>query len=224
MNEATSGVTNPGPNFQTLNGYEHLRTHCTRIIARESTRVTRFKSCGPDEGGPPEKESNYPGWRDPVGSPAGGRSPESLEHRNEDKERRIMEERRNKVLNVLSRLQEDTPRRGESSKGCCNFEDFDFLAKYCIFSQEKLDEYKRAFEAILEMVDFRVTDGLVDLRLFSVIASLAQKIASMDDFMRSLISSMDFRSLEVRLFKAKHGANLIKVPSSEHAVHSAPAL
>ncbi|XP_019202854.1 uncharacterized protein LOC102082573 isoform X4 [Oreochromis niloticus] len=116
----------------------------------------------------------------------------------------------------------------------------DFLAKYCIFSQEKLAEYKRAFEAedsdgdgyisclqvllalkniippellseeeeiyvyrILEMVDFRVTDGLVDLRLFAVIASLAQKIASMDEFMRSLISSMDFRSLEVRLFKAK---------------------
>lgn len=33
---------------------------------------------------------------------------------------------------------------------------------------------------ILEMVDFRVTDGLVDLRLFAVIASLAQKIASME--------------------------------------------
>lgn len=33
---------------------------------------------------------------------------------------------------------------------------------------------------ILEMVDFRVTDGLVDLRLFAVIASLAQKIATME--------------------------------------------
>ncbi|XP_055010069.1 uncharacterized protein LOC129408998 [Boleophthalmus pectinirostris] len=53
------------------------------------------------------------------------------------------------------------------------------------------------------MVDFRVTDGLVDLRLFAVIASLAQKIATLDDFMRSLISSIDFRSLEVKLFKAK---------------------
>ncbi|KAM8910570.1 uncharacterized protein AB9W97_006888 isoform 5-T5 [Spinachia spinachia] len=116
----------------------------------------------------------------------------------------------------------------------------DFLAKYCIFSQEKLAEYKRAFEAedadgdgyisclqallalknilpperlsdeeeiyvyrILEMVDFSVTDGLVDLRLFAVIASLAQKVAAMDEFMRSLITDMDFRSLEVRLFKAK---------------------
>lgn len=26
----------------------------------------------------------------------------------------------------------------------------DFLAKYCIFSQEKLAEYKRAFEAVSE--------------------------------------------------------------------------
>lgn len=33
---------------------------------------------------------------------------------------------------------------------------------------------------ILEMVDFRVADGLVDLRLFAVISSLAQKIASME--------------------------------------------
>ncbi|XP_068163553.1 uncharacterized protein [Antennarius striatus] len=53
------------------------------------------------------------------------------------------------------------------------------------------------------MVDFRVTDGLVDLKLFAVICSLAQKIATMDEFMRSLISNMDFRSLEVRIFKAK---------------------
>ncbi|XP_035762530.1 uncharacterized protein LOC102781111 isoform X2 [Neolamprologus brichardi] len=186
-------------------------------------------------GGPDEEESNYPGWRDQAESLAGGRSPGSLE----DKESK-MEERKTKVLNVLSKLQDETPRQSKSSKGHSNFEDFDFLAKYCIFSQEKLAEYKRAFEAedsdgdgyisclqvllalkniippellseeeeiyvyrILEMVDFRVTDGLVDLRLFAVIASLAQKIASMDEFMRSLISSMDFRSLEVRLFKAK---------------------
>lgn len=36
------------------------------------------------------------------------------------------------------------------------------------------------FLQILEMVDFRVTDGLTDLRLFAVIASLAQKIAAME--------------------------------------------
>ncbi|KAG7225573.1 hypothetical protein INR49_004979 [Caranx melampygus] len=228
------------------------------------------------EGAPTEEAPNYQ-----VESSDGGRSPESVEDRAEEKERR-MEERKTKVLNVFSKLQDDTPRQNKSSKGCSNFEEsplirscdaaltpnkcvesrvtpmssschllcvaveqqlsvlVEFLAKYCIFSQEKLDEYKRAFEAedsdgdgyisclqvllalksiippellsdeeeiyvyrILEMVDFRVTDGLVDLRLFAVIASLAQKIATMDEFMRSLISSMDFRSLEVRLFKAK---------------------
>ncbi|XP_056224218.1 uncharacterized protein LOC130163822 isoform X4 [Seriola aureovittata] len=189
-------------------------------------------SSSTDEGGPTEEEPNYPGQRGQVESWHGGRSPESLERR--------MDEKKTKVLNMLSKLQDDTPRKKGSSKGCSNFEDFEFLAKYCIFSQEKLDEYKRAFQAedsdgdgyisclqvllalkniippellsdeeeiyvyrILEMVDFRVTDGLVDLRLFAVIASLAQKIAAMDEFMRSLVSSMDFRSLEVRVFKAK---------------------
>ncbi|XP_059182378.1 uncharacterized protein LOC131961126 [Centropristis striata] len=193
-----------------------------------------------EEGGPTEEEeANYPGWRDQVESSAGGRRPKSLDHRSEEKDRR-MEERKTKVLNMLSKLQDDKPHQPNSNKGRSNFEDFDFLAKYCIFSQEKLAEYKRAFEAededgdgyisclqvllalkniippellsdeeeiyvyrILEMVDFRVTDGLVDLRLFAVIASLAQKIATMDEFMRSLITDMDFRSLEVRLFKAK---------------------
>ncbi|KAK2859163.1 hypothetical protein Q5P01_003783 [Channa striata] len=184
-------------------------------------------------------ESSYPGWTEDVESAAGGSRPESPEHRHEEKDPKI-EERKTKVLHLISKLQDETPRKSSNSKGCSNFEDFDFLAKYCIFSQEKLAEYKRAFEAedsdgdgyisclqvllalkniippellsneeeiyvyrILEMVDFRVTDGLVDLRLFAVIASLAQKIATMDEFMRSLISNMDFRSLEVRLFKAK---------------------
>ncbi|XP_054862585.1 uncharacterized protein LOC118469314 [Amphiprion ocellaris] len=190
-----------------------------------------------DDGGPSEEESIHPGWKDQAELLDGGRRPESVAHRTEEKDRR-MEER--KALSMLSKLQDDTPHQGKSNKSRSNFEDFDFLAKYCIFSQEKLAEYKRAFEAedsdydgyisclqvllalktitppellsdeeeiyvyrILEMVDFRVTDGLVDLRLFAVIASLAQKIASMDEFMRSLITNMDFRSLEVRLFKAK---------------------
>ncbi|XP_067438024.1 uncharacterized protein [Thunnus thynnus] len=190
-----------------------------------------------DEGGPTEEESNYPGWEEQVESSAS--SGKTTEQQDEEKDRG-MEERKTKVLNILSKLQDDTSLQPSGNKGRSNFEDFDFLAKYCIFSQEKLAEYKRAFEAedsdgdgyisclqvllaikniippellsdeeeiyvyrILEMVDFRVRDGLVDLRLFAVIASLAQKIATMDDFMRSLINNMDFRSLEVRLFKAK---------------------
>ncbi|KAK1789958.1 hypothetical protein P4O66_002280 [Electrophorus voltai] len=156
-------------------------------------------------------------------------------------------------------------RRGQCEWGCdllfavsARASFFDFLAKYCIISPEKLTAYKSAFEAILEMVDFRVTEGLTDLRLFAVVASLAQKIATLElcgqsaglqcviepgrsspyardshtrtlslpwtfmvsytallhvvvwgqgsqviDFMRSLIIQMDFKSLELRLYKAK---------------------
>ncbi|XP_049422781.1 uncharacterized protein LOC125882878 isoform X1 [Epinephelus fuscoguttatus] len=215
-------------------------------IIDQSPSYNMFRSDSPcvsnhgsstDEGSP--TEDGYPEWRDREESSAGGTGPESFDHKAEEKDRR-MEERKTKVLNMLSKLQDNTPRQPKGSKGRSNFEDFDFLAKYCIFSQERLAEYKRAFEAedgdgdgylsclqallalkniipaellsdeeeiyvyrILEMVDFRVTDGLVDLRLFAVIASLAQKIATMDDFMRSLITNMDLRSLEVRLFKAK---------------------
>ncbi|XP_055368105.1 uncharacterized protein LOC114861695 isoform X2 [Betta splendens] len=155
-----------------------------------------------DDGGH-DDESDHPGWRDDTG-------------RSEERDTK-MEERKTKVMHLLSKLQDTTPRKRNSPRGPSDFEDFDFLAKYCIFSQEKLAEYKRAFEAedsdgdgyisclqvllalkniippellsdeeeiyvyrILEMVDFRVTDGLVDLRLFAVIASLAQKIATMD--------------------------------------------
>ncbi|XP_054624661.1 uncharacterized protein LOC129177485 [Dunckerocampus dactyliophorus] len=141
---------------------------------------------------------------------------------------------------MLYKLQDDSGRRRGDANICSDFDDFDFLAKFCIFGPDKLEEYKNAFQAedtdedgyisciqvvdalksivpaellsdqeeiyvyrILALVDFRVTDGLVDLRLFAVIASLAQKIAAMDDFMRSLVTKMDFRSLEVRLFKVK---------------------
>ncbi|XP_073179618.1 uncharacterized protein C12orf42 homolog isoform X1 [Lepidochelys kempii] len=125
---------------------------------------------------------------------------------------------------------------------CCLFPQLtvDFLAKYCIFSQEKLAKYKRSFEAvdtdgdgylnclqvlmalkeivpsdaltdaeelyvyrILEIVDYYVTDGLTDLRLFAVMASLAQKIAALDNFMRALIGRMDFKALELKMYNAR---------------------
>lgn len=79
-----------------------------------------------DEKGPAEGESNYPGWRDQVESSAGGRRPGSLDHRTEEKDRR-MEERKTKVLNMLSKLQDDTPRRPNSNKGRSNFEDCEFI-------------------------------------------------------------------------------------------------
>ncbi|KAI4803432.1 hypothetical protein KUCAC02_006981 [Chaenocephalus aceratus] len=86
---------------------------------------------------------------------------------------------------------------------------FDFLAKYCIFSQEKLAEYKRAFEA-------EDSDGAGYLSCLQVLLALKNIIPPellsdkeeiyvyrVPEFMRSQITNMDFRSLEVRLFKAK---------------------
>ncbi|KAM9311624.1 uncharacterized protein PAF06_009460 [Gastrophryne carolinensis] len=170
--------------------------------------------------------------------------PVVLDHtiRQELERQRLGEERRAHAVNIYSRLWNTRPTaaRTTQSINISRFEDFDFLAKYCIFSQEKLAEYKRAFEAvdtdkdgyldclqvlmalkeivpantlsdaeelyvyrILEIVDYYVTDGLTDLRLFAVMASLAQKIAALDSFMRSLIDHMDFKALELKMYKAK---------------------
>ncbi|XP_077399717.1 uncharacterized protein LOC144034662 [Vanacampus margaritifer] len=174
---------------------------------------------------------------DQTGAFAGGEPPDAGA---EESDYDFVEARKHKVLKMLYNLQDPSKRIPDSVRVCSDFDDFDFLAKFCIFSPEKLEEYKRAFQAedadadgyisciqvvdalkqivpadllsdeeeiyvyrILALVDFRVTDGLVDVRLFAVIASLAQKIAAMDDFMRSLVTNMDFRSLEVRLFKVK---------------------
>ncbi|CAN0263354.1 unnamed protein product, partial [Lampetra planeri] len=131
-------------------------------------------------------------------------------------------------------------RGGGGNPNVSNFDDFDFLAKYCIFNQQALGEYQRAFSAVdededgylsgaevcvalkavlppgslsdaeemyvyrvLEIVDYRVADGLTDFRLFAVIASLARRIAALDDFMRNLINHMDFKALEMRMSKAR---------------------
>ncbi|XP_073431386.1 uncharacterized protein [Dendrobates tinctorius] len=173
-----------------------------------------------------------------------GRKAINLDHsiRQEMERQRIAEERRAQAVTMYSKLRNSrlTAIRTTQSMSISRFEDFDFLAKYCIFSQKKLAEYKRAFEAvdtdedgyldclqvlmalkeivpgnalsdaeefyvyrILEIVDYYVTDGLTDLRLFAVMASLAQKIAALDSFMRSLIDHMDFKALELKMYKAK---------------------
>ncbi|KAM9772354.1 uncharacterized protein ACBT44_004151 isoform 4-T4 [Syngnathus typhle] len=181
------------------------------------------------------------------GFPSGSSSPEEgfdadlgSQTALEEAKHSSVDARKSKVLNMLYKMAEPSKRIPADARVCSDFDDFDFLAKFCIFSPEKLEEYKRAFEEedsdgdgyiscvqvvdalkgivpaellseeeeiyvyrILALVDFRVTDGLVDVRLFAVVASLAQKIAAMDDFMRSLVTSMDFRSLQVRLFKVK---------------------
>ncbi|MCI4388749.1 hypothetical protein PGIGA_G00089470 [Pangasianodon gigas] len=173
------------------------------------------------------------------------RGPNHIKDRRRRHHRRMLggkeEERKTKALQIYTKLRDgNKPTEPSKPRSCSRFEDFDFLAKYCIISPEKLAAYRRAFEAvdsdgdgylscfqvllalkeiippellteeeeiyvyrILELVDFSVTEGLTDLRLFAVVASLAQKIATLDDFMRSLISKMDFKSLEMKLYKAK---------------------
>lgn len=79
-----------------------------------------------DEGGPTEEESNYPGWKEQAESSDGGRR---TNHRAEEKDRR-MEERKTKVLNMLSKLEDDTPRQPSGNKGCSNFEDCEFIIKW----------------------------------------------------------------------------------------------
>ncbi|XP_065421279.1 uncharacterized protein LOC101940050 isoform X6 [Chrysemys picta bellii] len=157
-------------------------------------------------------------------------------------QQRKAEGRQAQALYIYSKLQEtQIPAfRAPETRTISNFEDFDFLAKYCIFSQEKLAKYKMAFEAvdtdgdgylnclqvlmalketvpsdaltdaeelyvyrILEIVDYYVTDGLTDLRLFAVMASLAQKITALDNFMRALIGLMDFKALELKMYNAR---------------------
>lgn len=169
------------------------------------------------------------------------RSDRLREKRKRKREIKKTEERKSKALQIYSKLQGGKdPTEPPHQSPCSKFENFDFLAKYCILGQDKLSVYKRVFEAadsdgdgylsclqvllalkeiippellteeeeiyvyrILELVDFRVTEGLTELRLFAVVASLAQKIATLDDSMRSLISKMDFKSLEMKLYKAK---------------------
>ncbi|XP_042367685.1 histone-lysine N-methyltransferase 2B [Plectropomus leopardus] len=82
-----------------------------------------------DEGGPTEEEANYPGWRDHVESSAGGRRPGSDRTAEKDRE---MEERKTKVLNLLSKLQDDTPHQPSNSKGCSNFDDYCKCVEYTV--------------------------------------------------------------------------------------------
>ncbi|XP_039348003.1 uncharacterized protein LOC120373513 [Mauremys reevesii] len=64
-------------------------------------------------------------------------------------QQRKAEGRQAQALHIYSKLQEtQIPAfQAPETRTISNFEDFDFLAKYCIFSQEKLAKYKRAFEA-----------------------------------------------------------------------------
>jgi len=84
---------------------------CFKIVSPGSSRVEGGLTDEEEE----EEEANYLRW--------GGRvEPGSLDDRTEEKERR-MEEGKTKVLNLLSKLQDEAPRPPNGSKGCSDFED-----------------------------------------------------------------------------------------------------
>ncbi|XP_071114434.1 uncharacterized protein [Haliotis cracherodii] len=125
----------------------------------------------------------------------------------------------------------------EGITGIPNFEDYGFLAKYCILSRANLEMYRHAFQAvddeqrgwltgteamialrgtnnrlteteeeylyrILELTGYSITNG-ADFKLFSLLAALSQRIASVDNWMKNLIGAVDFKMLEMKMFKCK---------------------
>ncbi|XP_067676668.1 MAP7 domain-containing protein 1-like [Haliotis asinina] len=125
----------------------------------------------------------------------------------------------------------------EGMTGIPNFEDYGFLAKYCILSRTNLEMYKHAFQAvddenrgwltgteamialrgtnnrlteteeeylyrILEMTGYSITNG-ADFKLFSLLAALSQRIAALDKWMKNLIGQVDFKMLDMKMFKCK---------------------
>lgn len=77
-------------------------------------------------GNPTGEEPNYPARRGQDLLPDGERRPGSPERRDEEKER-WLEERKTKVLNMLSKLQDNMPVQSKSSLSRSNFEDCEFI-------------------------------------------------------------------------------------------------
>ncbi|XP_078327311.1 uncharacterized protein LOC111103095 isoform X7 [Crassostrea virginica] len=55
---------------------------------------------------------------------------------------------------------------------------------------------------ILEITGYNISKG-ADFKLFSVLAALSHRISSVDDWMKLLIDTMDFRTLEMKTFMCK---------------------
>ncbi|XP_025054717.1 LOW QUALITY PROTEIN: uncharacterized protein LOC102380976 [Alligator sinensis] len=228
MNETAPKMENGEAHFT---GQTHKIQDCTGLEKPAEDSHEESYCIGAET----RRDSQNPANRESHFKPDNG-SLQEIEQQQKAKERQAQ------VLHIYSKLCETQApaHQAPETTTISKFEDFDFLAKYCIFSQEKLAKYKRAFEAvdtdgdgylncmqvlmalkeivpsealtdaeelyvyrILEIVDYYVTDGLTDLRLFAVMANLAQKIASLDNFMKSLIGRMDFKALELKIYKAK---------------------
>ncbi|XP_076804696.1 uncharacterized protein LOC143448732 isoform X3 [Clavelina lepadiformis] len=56
---------------------------------------------------------------------------------------------------------------------------------------------------LLELADYDMYAGRSDFRLFAIVVSLAQRVASLDDFMRGIIDRFDFQSVDMKLWRAR---------------------
>lgn len=52
------------------------------------------------------------------------------------------------------------------------------------------------------MTGYKITDG-ADFKLFAILAALSQKITALEDWMKTLMASIDFKFLEMKLFMCK---------------------
>lgn len=160
----------------------------------------------------------------------------------EDELRRqeLLEKRRQKQMELLEKMKSRQSNMGteiEYIDGVPSFDDYGFLAKYCIFNRGMLEMYKRTFEVvddeckgwlngieamialrgvnnrltmqeeeylyrILEVAGYNISKG-ADFKLFSVLAALSHRISAVDDWMKLLIDTMDFRTLEMKTFMCK---------------------
>lgn len=160
----------------------------------------------------------------------------------EDELRRqeLLEKRRQKQMELLEKMKSRQSNMGtevEYIDGVPSFDDYGFLAKYCIFNRGMLEMYKRTFEVvddeckgwlngieamialrgvnnrltmqeeeylyrILEVSGYNISKG-ADFKLFSVLAALSHRISAVDDWMKLLIDTMDFRTLEMKTFMCK---------------------
>ncbi|XP_056013650.1 uncharacterized protein LOC125675583 isoform X13 [Ostrea edulis] len=160
----------------------------------------------------------------------------------EDELRRqeLLEKRRQKQMALLEKMKSRQGQVGtevEYIDGAPSFDDYGFLAKYCIFNRGSLEMYKRTFDVvddecrgwlngidamialrgvnnrltlqeeeylyrILEIAGYNISKG-ADFKLFSVLAALSHRISAVDDWMKILIDSMDFKILEMKTFMCK---------------------
>ncbi|XP_052810077.1 caldesmon-like isoform X3 [Mya arenaria] len=151
----------------------------------------------------------------------------------------LAEERRKKQQEMFERLKARKliTMNGDQDDGSPKFEDYGFLAKYCIFTKGNIEMYRHAFEAVddtgigwlegedvmialrgvnnklteaeeeylyrvLELTGYQITHG-ADFKTFSVLAALSHRISMLDHWMKNLIGQMDFKALEMKMFKCR---------------------